>query len=97
MVSLGSLQDLKQNEKGKKLYRIEMGKVDIVGYEDEKFDEHFLYVETVCESEAEKILIIKGMVTKKVIFNKRPTPNLDRIGDEKPKQEGYSMFRQRRP
>lgn len=56
-----------------------MGTIDIVGYLDEKFDESFLYTESIQVSNEERIIMVKGIVTKKLIFNKRPSPNLDRI------------------
>ena len=61
------------------MYRIEMGNIDIIGYEDDKFDEHFLFTESVKISDDEKLILVKGIVKKKLIFNKRPSPNLDRI------------------
>ena len=55
-----------------------MGSVDLVGYEVPLANEHFLYTESIAVSAHEKVILVKGIVTKKIVFNKRPTPNLDR-------------------
>lgn len=53
-----------------------MGNLDIAGFEVQHLDEQFLHVETVEKTEDEQILMIKGIVTSKIIFNKRPYPNI---------------------
>lgn len=58
-----------------------MGTMDISGYEVKDLNETFLHVETVetVEKSAEQqVLVIKGIVSKKIIFNKRAYPNIER-------------------
>jgi len=37
--------------------------------------------------------MVKGVVTKKIIFNKRPYPNIDRAMESKPAAEKLNMFK----
>lgn len=53
-----------------------MGSMDLSGYEVEKLDESFVHIETVEKTSDYQVLMIKGIVTKKVVFMKRPYPNI---------------------
>lgn len=67
--------------------------MDISGFEVKDLDETFLHVETIQKSAEQQILIIKGVVTKKIVFNKRPYPNIERAAEMKPMTEKFSMFK----
>jgi hypothetical protein len=37
--------------------------------------------------------MVKGIVTNKIVFNKRPYPNIDRGGDTKRTSEKFNLFK----
>jgi hypothetical protein len=44
-----------------------------------KLEEGWLYTETLDGTAFnEKIIVVKGVITQKIIFDKRPCPNMDR-------------------
>lgn len=62
--------------KNKATHILEMGSMDLSGFEVEKLDESFVHIETVEKTSDYQVLMIKGIVTKKVVFMKRPYPNI---------------------
>ena len=52
--------------------------MDLVG-KAVNLEEGWLYTETIDGgNETEKIILVKGVIKTKVIFDKRPCPNMDR-------------------
>jgi hypothetical protein len=73
LVHLGSLHKVKKDE-----YRLEIGVMDLVG-KAITLDGGWLYTETIPGgSQNERIIVVKGVVKTKVVFDKRPCPNMDR-------------------
>lgn len=79
--------------KDKAHYILEMGTMDISGFEVKDLNETFLHVETVEKSAEYQVLVIKGIVSKKIIFNKRPYPNIERAAESKPMAEKFNIFK----
>lgn len=67
--------------------------MDLSGYEVEKLDESFVHIETVEKTSDYQVLMIKGIVTKKVVFMKRPYPNIQRITEVKKVNEKFNLFK----
>lgn len=52
--------------------------MDLIG-KSIKLDEGWLYTETTDGSGfEEKVILVKGIVTQKITFDKRPCPNMER-------------------
>ncbi len=59
-------------------YRLEIGVMDLIG-KSTKLDEGWLYTETADGSAfEEKVIVVKGVITQKITFDKRPCPNMER-------------------
>ena len=43
--------------------------------------------------EETRVVIVKGVITKKIVFNKRPNPNLEKGKGENRNSGPYSLFR----
>jgi hypothetical protein len=70
---MGTLHKIKEDE-----YHMEIGVMDLVGRAI-ALDEGWLYTETKAgTNENEKVILVKGIVKNKIIFDKRPCPNMER-------------------
>jgi hypothetical protein len=71
LIHMGCLEKIGSDE-----YRLEIGVMDLIG-KTTKIDDHLLYTETIdSKNPNEKILMVKGVITKKILFEKRPIPNM---------------------
>ena len=75
-------------------YKLEIGVMDLVG-KAVPLEEGWLYTETKEGSSAnEKVILVKGVVKSKIIFDKRPCPNMERTEHEPKYELTNAMFKQ---
>jgi hypothetical protein len=88
LVHLGTLYPL-----GSEQYRLEIGVMDLVG-KAVKLEEGWLYTETTeGESYGSKIVTVKGVITRKILFDKRPCPNMERSEIEPKLSVANNLFK----
>lgn len=83
---LGQLFKLDENT-----YRLEMGIMDLVGTV-QKLKQPFAVYELLHTGELERLMLIRGYVKLRVLFDKRPVPIMDRSKKERSSVEVYAPF-----